>query len=275
MSHHSRLVIFHLARVDGTSLFLHSLNRPEVMLSLSDEVAVEGLYGNEPAVSALHEFREELYRCLDNGVLRWSFERSFLIRFVAAAASFMAAYFVFAVFLRLALAFLILAPLAVGIGVHRFLGFALARSKRSEEKRRYLREQIDRIVFNEHRFVYRLEERLHRFELQAPESVIEELLTGKTELVIHDHEHHIAERFAELLSQRFRSVELRRRLRKLIKVAEEARERSAGDRSSEAIQREVEAIAGWAGRAGVDVPLFALLVMVRVELRELNRSPAG
>ncbi|GEM_PF-1071800 len=275
MSTYSRLVIFHLARVDGTSLFLHPMNRPDVMLALSEELTVQGVYGNEPAVSALHEFREELYRCLEDSVLRWSLERSFLVRFVAAAASFMAAYFVFALFIRLALAFQILGPLAVAVGVHRFLGAQLARSKRSEEKRQQLREQIDRIVFNEHGFVYRLEERLHRFELQASEAMIEDLLGGRAELVIHDHEHDLAERFAELLSQRFRSAEQRRKLRKLTKVAEEAREHNSAHKSSEAIQREIETVTSWAGKAAVDLPLLALLVMVRVELRELNRSPAG
>ncbi len=268
------LVIFHLARADGSSVFLHPMDDTQQMIELLERRHVEGGYGNEPALSALHEFRDELYACLDAAVARWALERSFIPRFVSAAATFVVGYFLFSLLLRAVVPVVIhlAAAVLVAVGAYQYLARRTLAAESTANKREQLREHLDRIVFSEHGFVFRLEERLHRYEAREPEAIVDEILARRGELV-HDHEYELAEQFAELLQNRFNTAGYRRRARKLVRMATEATG-DGGPLGRELSRRELAALKQWAARQAVDMPLFGLLVAVRAELRQFNRSPA-
>ncbi len=264
------LVIFHIARGNGASLFLHPMNDPHRMLELLEQGAVKGVYGREPQLAALHGFRDELYSCLDNAVARWALERSFIPRFVTAAAAFVLSYFVLSFLLRGAvpIAVHLVGAVLAGVATHQALARRRLAAESTVQKRETLREQLDRIVFSEHDFVYRLEEHLHHLESLSPEAVVDGLLAQHGELV-RDHEYELAEQLVRLLALRFSGSGYRRKARKLVRLAAD----SGGTR--EVSRREVTAIKSWAVNATGDIALFGLLVSVQAALRQCNRSPAN
>ncbi len=244
------------------------------MIDLLERRRVEGVYGNEPALSALHEFRDELYTCLDVAVARWVLERSFIPRFVSAAASFVAGYFLFSLLLRAVIPVVIhlAGAVFVAVGAYQYLARRTLAAESTRNKREQLREHLDRIVFSEHGLVFRLEERLHRYEAREPEAIVDEVLVRRGELV-HEHEYELAEQFAELLQNRFNSAAYRRKARKLVRLACET-PGDGGLLGRELGRREHAALKLWAARQADDMPLFGLLIAVQAELRQFNRSPA-
>jgi hypothetical protein len=166
MSDREPLHIFHLAREDGTSLFLHPfLDRQRVMERMEAHPLV-GLYGREPRVEAITQFRNELYRLIEEEVRDWIGESRFIPRFLISAGVFLLVYVGLSLAVRDPLPVVdeIALSLAAAIGAFFLRRRRDMRSDRALSKRMKLRNKVDGIVFSESEFVKRLEDLLHAEE---------------------------------------------------------------------------------------------------------------
>lgn len=263
MSDREPLHIFHFAREDGTSLFLHPfLDRQRVMQRMESH-PLEGLYGREPRVEAITRFRNELYRLIEDEVREWIGESRFIPRFLIAAGVFLVAFVVLSIAVRDPLPVIDEIALSLGAAIAAFV-LRRRRDMRSDaalSKRMELRSKVDGIVFSESEFVKRLESVLHEEERASAESIVDRV-SGDEELVIDAGAEAEAEEVLSYLRTRFATREYRRQEKRLL-----AAERGGllKDRDRENLQR-------WAANRKVDFPLFALYVRLK---RRLAKRTTG
>lgn len=209
MSQKQPLYIFHIFRADGSSLFLHPLDRPEQIVRLLESSALEGRYGREPRVEALTLLRNELYRRIEQGVKSWMNDVRFIPKFLLAAGAFVVTYFFMSYVVRDPLPVIdeIALGLAAGVLAFLLLGRRDLASKKAMKKRVDLRVLVDRVVFRESDFVGRVEAELHRHEGRSAEEV--------TRAVVEPVQQELGEGCREEAAQFIRALEGRFDLRRL------------------------------------------------------------
>jgi hypothetical protein len=262
MSDREPLHIFHIAREDGTSLFLHPfLDRQRVMERLEAH-PLEGLYGREPRVEAITQFRNELYRLIEDEVRDWIGESRFIPRFLISAGVFLLVYVGLSLTVRDPLPVVDEIALALGAAIGAFM-LRRRRDMRSDaalSKRMKLRSKVDGIVFSESEFVKELEGLLHDEESSSAESIVDGLSrNGEAELGA-EHEGEAGE-VLSYLKAKLGAADYKKQEKRLL-----SRDRGGlNDREKENLKR-------WAASKKIDLPLFALYVRLK---RRLAKRAAG
>ena len=247
------LHIFHVSRRDGTSLFLHPfLDRQRVMERMETH-SLEGLYGREPRVEAITQFRNELYRLIEDEVRDWIGESRFIPRFLISAGTFLLVYVVLSLAVRDPLPVIDEIALSLGAAIGAFMLRRRhdMRSDAALSKRMKLRSRVDGIVFTESEFVKRLEDLLHDDENATAESLVDRLSRNGEVDVDAEHRGEAGE-VLSYLKAKLASPEYRKQEKRLL-----AKER--GGFSS----RDKETLKRWAANKNVDLPLFALYVRLK------------
>jgi hypothetical protein len=98
MSESQSITIFHLRRSDGRSQILHPFGK-DVSLT-GNCIPVTGVFGADPAMDAVNQFRELLYRQIDMEIRSWLTEMRFIPRFVATSVVFLLVYFILSLAIR-------------------------------------------------------------------------------------------------------------------------------------------------------------------------------
>lgn len=233
------LLIFHLYRKDGTSVFLHPFGHPEKIVRQLENGILEGRYGREPRVEGLTLLRNELYRLIELGVKNWLSDVRFIPKFLISALVFVVVYFLMSYVVRDPLP--VIDEVAIGLGAAIAAFLLLGRrdlaSKDATRKRMELRVVVDKAVFRESNFVKRVEEELHRAEgsggEEAVRGVVEPALQG------------LGEEWREEAAQFLSSLEGRFDLRRLA-------------RQEKALRRRLKAGPVDLKLSKVDLPLYAV-----------------
>ncbi len=226
-------------------MFFHPFEADEESVELLAASRIRGLYGEEPPVSALTGFRNELYLIAERALRRWNAEDRFLIRFLGASAVFVVAFLFLSIVVRDPVPLLdeLLISLAVSIAAY----FALVRrdlsSQRVERRRIEIRSAIDRTVFEESELVHRLEETLHAHEGNGVPALDQQAV------LFDEADSGVAAEILSYLAKGFRDRHYRRQERKLIRASRRAD-----------YQR---AMAEWAHQDKADVPLFCLYLALK------------
>ncbi len=262
MSDKAPLHIFHLAREDGTSVFLHPFFDRQHVMERMEAHPLEGLYGREPRVEAITGFRNELYRLIEEEVRNWIGESRFIPRFLIAAGVFLAAFVVLSLAVRDPLP--VVDEIALSLGA-AFAAFLLRRRRDMQSdaalsKRMKLRSKVDGIVFSESELVKRLESVLHDEERGTVESSVAGL-SREVDPVISAGGEGEAEEVLSYLRARFAGRDYRKREKRLL-----AAERGGVK------ERDLENLQRWAANRKVDFPLFALYVRLK---RHLAKRTTG
>lgn len=260
MPESDRLVIYHLYRNDGTSLFLHPFDEKEKSIDIYEKKEIIGKYGREPRVEALTAFRNELYRIVENRVNAWIAESRFIPKFLISAGVFLATYLFMALVIRDPLP--MIDEIAIGLGVSILTFFLIGRKDRrsdvSLKKRVELRTKVDRIIFQEDDFVREIEDALWKMEKEDADHLVEEMLDPiKGRLSKEERED--AKRIAGYLQGRFKPADLRRK-EKILKKFD--RERKKGN------QVKAPGILGAGGK--VDLSLFAVYTRVKQSYEKVD-----
>lgn len=245
MSEPRTIHIVHLYRKDGRSMFLHPFSADEESVDRFLSGRMHGLYGEEPPISALNEFRNELYLIGERGLRRWNAEDRFILRFLISSGLFVLVFLFLSVVVRDPVPLLdeLLISLVVSIAAYYALVRRDLASQRVERRRIEIRSAIDRTVFDESGLVHRLEETLH-----AQESTDVPILEPEA-LMVEERDADTAAELLSYLEARFRTRRSRREERRLMRAAGRAGERNdSGTR---------------ARRAAVDVPLLCLYVILK------------
>lgn len=263
MSDREPLHIFHIAREDGTSLFLHPfLDRQRVMERM-ESYDLEGLYGREPRVEAITQFRNELYRLIEDEVRDWIGESRFIPRFLISAGVFLLVYVGLSLAVRDPLPVVDEIALSLGAAIAAFL-LRRRRDMRSDaalSRRMKLRSKVDGIVFSESEFVSRLEDLLHTEESATSDTIVDRLSGANGEAELDPAYQQQAGEFLSYLKAKFASAEYRKQEKRLL-----SKDKSGiGEREKESLQR-------WASHRKVDLPLFALYVRLK---RHIARRATG
>lgn len=262
MSDPEPLHIFHIAREDGTSLFLHPFLDGERVMERMESHSLEGLYGQEPRVEAITSFRNELYRLIEEEVRDWIGESRFIPRFLIAAGVFLVVYVVLSLAVRDPLPVVDEIALSLGAGIAAFV-LRRRRDMKSDvalSKRMKLRSKVDGIVFSESEFVKRLESALHEEERASVDSIADRL-AGTGEPLIEAGAEGEAAEVLSYLKAGFATREYRKQEKRLL-----ASERGGLK------ERDLENLQRWAASKKVDFPLFALYVRLK---RQSAKRPTG
>ncbi|MFO8065531.1 MAG: hypothetical protein ACQETQ_05995 [Spirochaetota bacterium] len=253
MSEQKPLHIFHVARKDGTSLFLHPFLDEQRVMERLESFPLEGLYGSEPRVEALTQFRNQLYRLIEDKVREWMAESRFIPRFLIAAGVFLVAFVVLSVAVRDPLPVIDEIALSLGAAFAAFL-MRRRRDMRSDEastKRMKLRSKVDGIVFSESEFVKRLEGLLQEEENSTPDTALDRLLSSGEEEALAGYEEEAAECLSYLRAK-FGSKDYKKKAKRIL--SKDGQGLSTRDR---------ESFRRWASNKNIDLPLFALYLRLR------------
>ena len=178
-----RILIFHIYRSDGTSLFLHPFDDRTTLFSLAEGVETEGRFGKEPRVESLTMFRNKLYRLIETNVKDWITDTKFIPRFILSAAVFLIVYFFTSLVIRDPIP--VLDELLISIGAAAVSYYMLSKrdqnSEKASAKRLQLRIRVDRIVFNESSFVKKFEELLHYNESVDAMDLVPSIISPRKE----------------------------------------------------------------------------------------------
>ncbi len=247
MNDKERFILFHLYRNNGESLFLHPFSSPLRLITLLEKSELVGKYGHEPRVESFTDFRNELYRMIEDGVREWVSEIRFIPKFLIASGVFLFAYVFFSfvildpipIFDELLLAF------ASSAVTYILLGRRDMKSDTVLRKRITLRNIIDRILFTESGFVKETEDGLHRTESLNNETLLDFMIrTPDKDLAENEVEE--ARQLVSYLERRFHSRDFRKKERLVTRLS---RERS---------EQPPETLRRWTSSRRADVPLFAL-----------------
>lgn len=211
-----KIIIFHIYRNDGSSLFLHPFDDRETLFSLSGDVEVEGRYGREPRVESLTMFRNRLYRLIETGVKEWISDTKFIPRFIISAAVFMGVYLFTSLVIRDPIPMVdeTVVSLLSAAAAYFYISKRDQSSEKASGKRLELRIRVDRIVFNESSFVKRFEKLLH-FNESAETSELVPLIISPESGSIPDSEREEAEVLLSYLDKMFSGRVYRRQEKKL------------------------------------------------------------
>ncbi len=219
MVENNRIIIFHIFRKDGTSLFLHPFSGADKIVNQLEKNTVEGRYGMEPRVEALTMFRNELYRQIEVGVKNWLSDVRFIPKFLISALVFVVVYFFMSYVIRDPLP--VIDEIAIGLVAAVVVFFLQGRrdmsSKAATKKRLQLRVMVDRITFRESDFVKQVEMALHKNETGGVEEVIKQIVEPVRQELGGDYREEAAQ-FIRALEGRFNFKKLQREEKMLKRV---------------------------------------------------------
>lgn len=226
-------------------MFFHPFGADEESVDLLESSRIRGLYGDEPPVSALTGFRNELYLLADRALRRWNAEDRFLVRFLAASAVFVVVFLFLSIVVRDPVPLLdeLLISLAVSIAAYYALVRRDLSSQRVERHRIEIRSAIDRTVFEESELVHRLEETLHAHEGNGVPALDQQTL------LFDEKDADVAAEVLSYLGKNFRDRRYRKQERKLMRATRRAD-----------VQR---TMADWSPHEKTDVPLFCLYLVLK------------
>jgi len=241
------ITIFHLFRKDGTALFLHPFDDPNVFLSVGENTQIYGKYGQEPDVEYITLFRSQLYQSVETTVKSWIQDKKFIPNFLWASTGFLLIYFLFTFAVRDPLPMvdelLIAAASAVGIYFYRLRKtHALPQA---EELRKKLRWKVDHIEFQEDAFVQEVEDILHRYESVSRDKLLESMYFPDT-ASFTDKEIKDAQKLIDYLEKRFSSKAYRRQEKLMDRYA-----------TGEGSPRRFESLKAQVDRGKIDLSLLA------------------
>jgi hypothetical protein len=161
------ITIFHLRRPGGHSEILHPFGR-EVPLA-ENSLPVTGLFGADPEMDAVNQFRELLYRQIDSEIRSWLTEMRFIPRFVATAVVFLLVYFILSLAIRdpIPLVVQLGGATAVSVALFHWMGRRGELSSIAVEKRAGLRRQVDAISFAYSPVLEAVEDLLELYQTQT------------------------------------------------------------------------------------------------------------
>lgn len=168
-----RRYLVHLYRYDGSSLFLHPFSERQSMVQVFETGVPIGLFGREPPVERIRQFREHLYSIAAHDARVWALDLRFLSRFFWTTLTFLTLYSTF-LFIGLPeltdLYYPVIALLFAAI-VYGFLSVKDARSALAISRRTALCRSIDNIRFEFSELVVEIEELLQELDQATPEEV--------------------------------------------------------------------------------------------------------
>ncbi len=158
--------IYHLARRDGSALFLHPFVKRGSFLDLPAGTELEGYYGREPRVESLSALRTELYRRADEDVRDWINERRFIPRFLFASMIFLVVFLFMSLVVHTPIPLLdeLLASGAAGATAFVMAGRFFEKTGVAVQRRDALHAQVDNVLFNESDYVHKLENAFHHLD---------------------------------------------------------------------------------------------------------------
>jgi len=243
-------------RKDGTAVFLHPFRKTDKLFGLLEKADIRGHYGTEPRVESLTLFRNELYRLVETEVKRWVSDARFIPRFLLSAGAFLISYLFLAFVVRDPVP--ILDEVAVGMGVavvvYILLGRRDLKSEAALKRRIALRSKVDAIVFTESEFVRRLETALIAKEDEKPWELIEEIIAGNAALLAEGHTEE-ARQMVAYLDLMFQSADLKKT------------EKRIGRFRGSIPERDRDNMGRWLESRKVDIPLLALYMQLKKEVR--------
>lgn len=237
-------------------MFLHPFRSSDKLFQVLERAEICGHYGSEPRVESLTLFRNELYRLVETEVKRWVADARFIPRFILSAAMFLVSYLFLSFVVRDPLPILDEAAISLAVGIvgYILLGRRDLRSEAALKKRITLRTKVDVIVFTESEFVRRLETALLVKEDEQPEELLEQVVAGNSALLAEGHEEE-AEQIVRYLDAMFQSSDFKRTQKRL--------KRMRGSVPA----RERDSIRRWLESKKVDVPLLALYMQLKKEVK--------
>ncbi len=251
-----QIPIFHLYRKEGTSLFLHPFDNEEKFIELLEKYEFEGKYGEEPRVESLTLFRNQLYRLIEDRVKSWVSEIRFIPKFLISSGLFLVSYLFFSLVVRDPLPMIdeLLVSFGVAIVTYIILGRRDQRSDVTLKKRLDLRSVVDRIVFNESKFVKHVEEALHKTESESTEKIIEYMMSPPDTRFSPEDEKDAAQLIG-YLKKRFDSRDFKKQEKIVAKLARE--------REPERDTRVRKSLSVWAESKKIDLSLFAVYTRIK------------
>lgn len=170
-----RHTLYHLARRDGTAVFVHPFVRRGSLLNLPGSAELEGYFGTEPRVESFTVLRNELYRRVDEDLRDWVSEHRFIPRFLIASAAFLMVFLFLALVVHTPIPLVdeLLGSTAAAVVVFILIGRRFEQSGSVSKRRNSLRAQIDNVVFTEHSFALALEELFRSLEAREADLVLD------------------------------------------------------------------------------------------------------
>lgn len=201
-------------------------------------------------------FRNELYRIVETEVKGWVANARFVPRFVISAALFLVSYLFLSFVVRDPLPILdeVAISLGISIVIYILLGRRDQKSEMALKKRIALRSKVDAIVFTESPFVSKLETALEAKEGVAIEQLIGELNGGENTGLAGGHEEE-ATQIVTYLERMFYSADFKKTEKRLKRLS----------RTND--QRDRDSVRRWLESRKVDVPLLALYVELKKEVK--------
>ena len=251
-----KILIFHVYKKDGSSLFLHPFERTDALLNLDESVAVEGWYGKEPRIESLTMFRNQLYRYIETAVKEWVQDKKFIPRFIISAGVFLVVYFFTSFVIRDPIPVIdeTVVSLLSSIAVYYLLSKRDQSSEKASKKRLKLRMLVDRIVFNESAFIREFEKMLHHNESVAAETLVQSMLASGEKSLSVPSSVEESQALIGYLEKMFSGKIYRRQERKIVKM------RVSADKKGS-----TKHIIKWARSHKVDLPLFAVYHTIKIK----------
>lgn len=242
------VLLFHLQRKNGESLFVHPLSQRERLLKLPADTRLLGKYGQEPRVESITLYRNELYRLVEREVRDWIADVRFMPRFLISSAVFLLTYLFWALVVRDAVPLIdeILVAIAVSVFAYVTLGRRQQQSDLALKKRIALRNKVDGIAFEQSTDLVLLEAVLQRIEDEPYPGAVARLEAPE----ITDPE--LVEELRRQLEDTHAGGTSRRQLRRL--------SRAIANPGSTDLER---TLARWVKARRVDYPVFLFLAWLR------------
>ena len=242
------VLLFHLQRKNGESLFVHPLAERERLLKLPAETRLVGKYGQEPRVESVTLYRNALYRIVEREVRDWIADVRFIPRFLISAGVFLLTYLFWALVVRDAVPLIdeILVAIAVAVFAYVSLGRRQQQSDMALKKRIALRSKVDGIAFEPSEDLARLEEVLQKIEEEPYPATVAQL--DAPEIA----EPALVEELRKQLEQSYGGGRSRRQLRRV--------SRAIANPGNTDLER---TLSRWVKARRIDYPVFLFLAWLR------------
>ena len=218
----NKLIIFHIYRKNGTSMFLYPFSKKNNLVELLEKKEITGLYGKEPRVESLTLLRNDFYRMIEKAVKDWSAERKFIPRFLISAGFFLLLYFIASVVIRDPVPMVdeILIGLAGSAIMYAFLTRRASDSKSATELKIRLRSKVDEIVFEEDPFVKDAEEYLgHCEDISDMEQLLVNMTSDENSVMFDSSDNNKTRQFSECIRLLYDEKDIKRHERMFSRLA--------------------------------------------------------